>query len=198
MSKLKTIQKRLPYLYIIAGFISFVSAFIITLDKMKLMADPSYIPPCSINPVIGCGAVMQSWQASLFGFPNPLLGIAGFAIVITVGFAMLSGAKFKQWFWRGMEIGTFLATVFIYWLFYQAVFKIGSLCLYCMVVWAMTIPIFWYTLLANVKERRLKIFRKANWGEWALKYSTWILVAMYLVIALAILIHFRGYFFGGF
>lgn len=196
MSKLKIIRKWLPYLYIIAGGISFISAMIISIEKNALLVNPDYIPSCSINPLIGCGSIMKSWQASLFGFPNPWLGIIGFSIVITVGVAMLAGADFKRWFWRGMEIGTTLATVFAYWLFYQAVFKIGSLCLYCMVVWAMMIPIFWYTVLFNTKERHFKLFGKANWREWALKYSTWILIAMYLVIVAGILFGFRSHFFG--
>lgn len=193
MSKLKTIQKNLPYLYVIAGLLSFFSSFIIVLEKNKLLADPSYIPPCSINPVIGCGAVMQSPQAEVFGFPNPLLGVAGFAIVVTIGFAMLAGAQFKRWFWVCTQLGMLFGMGFIYWLFYQAVYVINSLCLYCMVVWAMMIPLFLYTVVYNLHERRLRLGREETLGEWVIRNSTWLLIAMYGVIILGILTHFWDY-----
>jgi uncharacterized membrane protein len=66
---------------------------------------------------------MQSAQSEAFGFPNPIIGVTGFAIVVTTGMALLAGADFRPWFYR-----------------------IGVLCPYCMVVRAVTIPLFWYTI----------------------------------------------------
>lgn len=193
MSKLKRIQKNLPYLYVMAGLLSFASSFIISVEKLKLLADPSYIPPCSINPVIGCGAVMQSPQAAVFGFPNPWLGLIGFAIIVTIGMAMLAGAQFKRWFWIGTQLGMLFGVGFIYWLFYQAVYVINSLCLYCMVVWALMIPLFLYTVIYNLRERHLRLGRKETLSEWVIHHSTWLLLGMYLVIVLGILTHFWDY-----
>jgi len=155
MEKIISQKNRLSWLFILSGLIAFFFSFIITVEKIALVADPSYVPPCSINPLISCGNIMASWQASLFGFPNPLLGIAGFAIVTAIGFALLSGAQFKRRFWQGIQVGLTLATIFIYWLFFEAVFRIGSLCPYCMVVWFVTIPLFLYATFYNLKEGHL-------------------------------------------
>ena len=151
MKKDAVSAKHLPYLYIVAGLVAFYYSFVITVEKIALIADPSYLPSCSVSQTINCGNVMASWQASLFGFPNPLLGIIGFAIVITIGFAMLSGATFRRWFWWGAQLGMTLATIFVYWLFSQAVFSIHSLCPYCIIVWACTIPLFLYTTFYNLE-----------------------------------------------
>lgn len=86
---------------------------------------------------------MTTEQAEVFGFPNPVIGIASFAVVATVGVALLAGAQFARWFWLGMLIGTGAGVVFVHWLAFQSLYRIGALCPYCMVVWAVMIPTFW-------------------------------------------------------
>ena len=98
---------------------------------------------------------MLSEQAALFGFPNPLIGLAAFFAPIVVGFAILAGAKFASWFWQVFLAGHMLAMVFVFWLFSQSVYVIGALCLYCMVAWTATIPLFWSILGFAAKEGHL-------------------------------------------
>ena len=52
-----------------------LASLTLTVEKIELLIDPSYVPSCSINPVLSCGSVMVTHQASVFGFPNPLIGI---------------------------------------------------------------------------------------------------------------------------
>ena len=83
---------------IFGSLMGILCSFLITIEKINLIANPSYIPSCNINPFISCGSVMKTPQASLFGFPNSLLGILGFSIMLTAGMAELAGAKFKNGF----------------------------------------------------------------------------------------------------
>ena len=46
-----------------------------------------------------------------------------------------------RWYWAGLATGTALGVVFIHWLIFQSLYRIGALCPYCMVVWAVTIPL---------------------------------------------------------
>ena len=46
-----------------------------------------------------------------------------------------------RWYWVGLAVGTLLGVVFIHWLIFQSLYRIGALCPYCMVVWAVTIPL---------------------------------------------------------
>ncbi|MFE0147591.1 vitamin K epoxide reductase family protein [Nonomuraea sp. NPDC059007] len=140
----------LPYLLLIGGGIGLVAAFVLAVEKIALLNNPEYVPSCSINPVLSCGSIMSTPQAELFGFPNPLLGVAGFAIVTTTGAALLAGAVPKRWFWAGLQIGVTAGVVFVHWLIYQSLYVIGALCPYCMVVWAVTIPVFLYVTLRNL------------------------------------------------
>lgn len=143
--------RRLGVLLLGAGLVGLVAAIALMVEKIQLLKDPTYIPTCNVSPILSCGSVMATPQAEAFGFPNPILGIAGFAAVAVVGGAVLAGTGFRLWFWVGAQIGVTFAVVFIHWLIYQSVYVIGALCPYCLIVWAVTIPIFWYTTVFNLQ-----------------------------------------------
>lgn len=192
-----TLDRTWPYILTIGGLIGFVAAFVLTLDKIELIKNPKFVPNCNISPLISCSSVMESQQAAVAGFPNSLFGIFGFAVIITIGVALLAGLKpsqTKRWFWQGLQLGTLLGVGLITWLIYQSVFSIGALCPYCMVVWSVTIPIFWYTTLYNLRTgiiptpARLKGlvgFLQRHHGD--------VLLGWYIIIIGLILNHFWYY-----
>lgn len=183
-----------PLLLIIGGIIGLLASFMITIDKIELLKNPTFQSPCNINPVISCGSIMKSSQAEVFGFANPLLGLIGFSVVITIGMALLSGAKFKRWFWLGLEGGAILGLIFVHWLISQSLYIIGALCPYCMIVWTVTIPIFFYTTLYNLHEGYIKLPKALRRvGEILQKYHATILFVWYALIVVAILIRFWYY-----
>ena len=132
------------------GLIGFVAAFVLAVEKYALLADPAYVPTCSLNPVLSCGSVMASSQAEAFGFPNPLLGVAGFPVVATTGAVLLAGGRLAEWFWAALQGGVTAAVVLVHWLMFASLYRIGALCPYCMVVWAITIPLFTAVTLRNL------------------------------------------------
>ncbi|MFP5284027.1 MAG: vitamin K epoxide reductase family protein [Actinomycetes bacterium] len=132
------------------GLVGFAAAFVLAVEKFRLLTDPFYTPSCTLNATLSCGPVMSSPQAEVFGFPNPLLGIAGFAVVAATGAVLLAGGRVAGWYWAGLQAGVTAAVVFVHWLIVQSLFVIGALCPYCMVVWTVTIPLFWYVTLRNL------------------------------------------------
>lgn len=81
-------------LLLFTGAAGLLASWVITLDKFKLLQDPGFTPGCSLNPVVSCGSVMESDQAEAFGFPNPMLGLVAYGIVVCVGMSLLAGAAF--------------------------------------------------------------------------------------------------------
>ena len=150
------LKKILPWVLAIGGAIGFLAAMIITIDKIELLKNPAFVPSCNLNPILSCGSVMVTPQASVFGFANSLIGIGSFAVVVTIGMAMLAGAQFKRWFWLGLQSGTIFGISFVLWLQYQTTFVIQALWIYCMIVWTIMIPIFVYTTLFNLAEGHIK------------------------------------------
>lgn len=126
---------------LIAGIAGLAAALTLTIEKIEILINPDYVPSCSINPVLSCGSVMITPQASAFGFPNPLIGIVSFTIVVVTGVLALAKVRLPRWYWGGLAVGTLLGVGFIHWLIFQSLYRIGALCPYCMVVWAVTIPL---------------------------------------------------------
>ena len=137
-------------LLLITGSVGWVASAILVLERLAAYEDPGHVTSCDVNPWVSCGQVFKTWQASLFGFPNPLIGVVAFAIVITTAMALLSGARLGRWYWIGLQAGVTAGFVFVVWLWSQALFDIYILCIYCMIVWAMMIPLFILLTIRNL------------------------------------------------
>lgn len=142
-------DRSLAWLLLLGGAVGFVAAFVLVVEKIALIRDPDYVPSCSLNPVLSCGSIMETDQAELFGFPNPLIGVAAFAVLMSTGAAVLAGAELARWYWIGLQTGAVLGMTFVVWLISQSLYVIGALCPYCMVVWAVVVPVFLHVTLRN-------------------------------------------------
>ncbi|MFE9748294.1 vitamin K epoxide reductase family protein [Saccharothrix saharensis] len=181
----------LPWVLTAGGALGLVAAFVLTVEKIALLKNPDYIPTCSIDPILSCGSIMRTAQAEVFGFPNPLLGIVGFTAVVTIGVVVVAGGSLPRWFWLGLQGGALLGVVFVHWLIYQSLYVISALCPYCMVVWVVTIPVFWYTTVHNLREGHLPAPRRLV--TLATCYHGVVLTVWYTGIALLVLHAFWSY-----
>lgn len=126
---------------LLAGVLGLIASATLTVEKIEILINPAYVPSCNLNPVVACGSVMTTPQASAFGFPNSLIGIAAFTVVTVTGVLAVTKVPLPRWYWIGMTIGTLFGAVFVHWLIVQSLYRIGALCPYCMVVWAVTISL---------------------------------------------------------
>lgn len=131
---------------IIAGIVGWIASFELLTEYIKTLQDPDYIPNCSVSILVTCGPNMGSWQGSLFGFSNTIIGVSAFTAPVLVGAAVLAGARFRAWFWQIYQLGLLGGFVLVCWLQYQSIFVLGTLCPWCMVAWAAMIPLWWITL----------------------------------------------------
>lgn len=139
-----------------------VSAFVLTVEKFVLLENPQASLSCSFNLVLNCATVMQTWQASVFGFTNSLIGLMGYSVVITVAVAALSGVRFPRPFMLAAEICYTLGLIFAYWLFFQSVYVIQVLCPWCLVVTFSTTLIAATITRYNLRENNLYLSKDAH------------------------------------
>lgn len=132
---------------IIAGVIGWSAAFALTLDKLNSLANPGAAASCDFSVLVQCSTNLEAPQGSLFGFPNPLIGLGAWIAPIVVGAAILAGARFARWFWLLFELGMLLAFVFVIFLIITSIFVLGTLCPWCMVTWLVVIPSFYAVTL---------------------------------------------------
>ncbi len=183
-------ERRFAAVLLAAGIAGWLASGQLVLERLALYADPGYVTSCDLNPFVSCGEVFRTWQAAVFGFPNPLIGLVGFAVVITTGMAVLAGARLRRWYWLGLQAGITLGAAFTVWLWFQALFVISILCIYCMVVWAVMIVLTVFITARNAAQGVLPVpARPARLlTDWA-----WVLAVLgILATAVSVVVRFAG------
>lgn len=177
--------RELGWMLTVGGLLGLWASMMLVLSQLRLLRDPDAALGCDLNPLIGCGSFLQSWQSSVLGPPNALIGTVAFAATMTVGVVLLSGARPARWFWRALLAGSTGAILSVLWFQYQAFTTIRGLCPYCLVVWAVTIPIFVHVLARAVQGGHVPAGERLRR---ALVQDRWVIVAVWyaLVVLLSV------------
>jgi len=104
---------------LVASISGVVASFILTIDKFKILKDAGYTPSCNINATLNCKSVMLSKQAEVFGFPNSIIGIGTFSMMLVIAVLLFFRISLPKLFLQIAAGGTALAVIFCHWLAYQ-------------------------------------------------------------------------------
>jgi uncharacterized membrane protein len=176
---------------LLSACMSLLAAFVLSIDAVRLAADPDTVLSCNINSVLSCGTVATSWQAQLFGFPNAFLGLVAEPVVITIAVAGLGGVRFPRWFMVAAQSVYTLGVIFAYWLLYQSTFHIGALCPWCLLITVSTTLVFASLTHLNIRDGNLPLpsrLREAltsavNADLDAIAVTIWLLVLVLLLLS---------------
>ncbi len=134
-SKIFKFVRTFPFVLILFGIIGASASAIISTEKFHLVENPGVKLNCDLNPVYSCGNIINSDQSSLFGVSNELVGLFMFTVLLTTGVVMLAGAKMQDWYWKLFLLGMGAFALSVGWFFYQSVYVLNFLCIYCSIVW---------------------------------------------------------------
>jgi uncharacterized membrane protein len=176
---------------LIAGVIGLAASMTLTVEKIDLLLKPSYVPTCNINPVVSCGSVMVTPQASVLGFPNPLLGLVGFTVVTVTGVLAVAKVPLPQWYWAGLTVGLLIGAAFVHWLIFQSLYRIGALCPYCMVVWVVTVSLL--VVVASITFRPALQRRESGLASVLYRWRWSIATLWFTAVLLLIMVRFWNY-----
>lgn len=179
---------RYAILSLLTGILAFASSAMLVYEHLQIAKDASHVSVCDMNAILNCGTVMRTPFAEAFGFPNPYIGLVGYAITITIATAMLAGARFSRWYWLCMNVGHVLAFCFILYLWFNTTFVIGALCLFCMIVWIMQTILMAKTTAYNIQTGVIPApehIRHAVAG-----WSWFVVILIFVLLFGIIIIHF--------
>lgn len=180
---------------VIASIIGFLASFSLSAEKYEKLENPDAVLSCDLNPFFSCGSVMEHPESQLFGFPNQLLGIAAFSFPLLLGVLILAGTRLPRWVMVGLNIGLLLGTALVMFLFYASIYAIGVGCPWCIVVWAMTIPMFVAATAHNILAGNFGPELQENSVVRVLAKENVAISALWLlIIAACIVTQFWGYF----
>lgn len=147
---------------LVFGVLALVASFILTVDHFYILKHPDAILACSINALLDCSAVMKTWQASIFGFPNMLIGLMAYPVVITIALLGYLDVKMPKNFLIAAHLGFFGGILFSEWLYYQSVYSIEVMCPWCLVVMFSTIMIFATMTRYNLRNNSFSLKPETN------------------------------------
>ncbi len=186
------IKQRTIYSVITAGgAIGLTASFLETIEYQEILKNAHAQLACNLNSVFSCGNVLNAWQSKVFGFPNSMMCMVFFTLMLSSGLIGLTGGvlapKLRLWL---HAIATFFLG-FALWFMWQSTFQIRALCILCLFCLSGLLAVNWGWLRTNadilpLSQRRrsqLRVFIDAGADTFV-----WVLLA--LVIAFVMLLHF--------
>lgn len=181
------LKNYLAYIVIISGFLGTFTAFTLLTNRIEYYKNPDFIPPCSVNVWLDCGIVMKSKWASLFGFPNTIIGLITYPMAVLTGLFILLNPKNNKYlmlFCTGLSgLGLVVNLV----LLYISSYLIASLCPWCLLAGVATSNIFFALTVYCINQDHLSFspqtqlkLKKLIKGFWTIPA----VVAYYLIIVL--------------
>src|SRR3989344_3862124 len=180
------ISARKIYAVITVGaIVGFLASFLQMLEKITLLKNSDAVLSCNLNSVFSCPNVLNASQSSVFGFPNSLLCIAFFASMFSVGLIGLTGAAINRWVRLAYQAMSLFFLGFGLWYFWQSIFNIGVVCIYCVFCFSGLLLINWGWLRLNYKNyglRKRNLAIVERWIDRGADIFLWCLIALLIVL----------------
>jgi uncharacterized membrane protein len=178
---------------LVSSVASLIASLALSIDAIKLAANPDSPLACNINAVVSCGKVAISWQSNILGFPNSFLGLICEPVVITIAIAGLTGVRFPKPFMRVALWVYNVGLLFAFWLFLQSYFVIKAFCPWCLLVTISTITVFASMFRINALDGNIPLSGKLREGMNQRIIAGWdtvVVVGIYSAIALAVIFEY--------
>ena len=176
---------RLAVFWIIVAVLGGVVSFLLYLEYIGQLRGTDPLISCAISPIVTCGPNLLSPGGNLLGFSNSIIGVVLFCGPLYAAMSSFAApGGLRAWYWRVYFAFVAGAFLFVHFLAYRSVFEYGSLCPWCMVVWLVTIPLFWFTLGWMLREGLLGAGGR-RFGEWLSSWALLVTILDYAVIAVA-------------
>lgn len=159
-------------------------------ERVAMLKNPTATLSCNLNPIVDCGTVLGNKLSALFGFPNAFIGMIVFAMLALSGLFMLLGTKPNKAYRNIVMLLSTILLGFSVWFFTVSLYVIGKVCIFCVVGWIVSIPIFVYSL-ANWRD-----VSKSKLSGFVQKNHLNIIVAVYALMLVMYLLKFSDYYFG--
>ncbi|MEX0881576.1 MAG: vitamin K epoxide reductase family protein [Candidatus Saccharimonadales bacterium] len=175
-------------LYAIMSFgaaMGFIASFWQTLEKLTLLKNSDAILSCNLSSVLNCSNVLNAPQSSVFGFPNSLAAVIFFAFILSVGLLGLTGSVLNSRLRLTYQALSLFFVGFSLWYFWQSIFNIGVVCIFCIFNFSGLLLINGAWLRLNYKDYGLNKKTVAAVERWVNKGTDiffWSLIALLITL----------------
>ena len=180
-------QRTIYALVAAGGLLGMVASFLQTLEKLTLLKNANAELTCNLNSVFSCSNVLNSWQSSVFGFPNSIMCLVLFTIFASVALVGAMGGRLSRGLRLGIQGLSLLTLGFGLWFLSESIYVIGSLCVYCLICFSGLLLVNWGWLRINAPDLPVgktgqNIVRRAI--DKGADLFVWVLLALALTFAI--------------
>ena len=153
---MKTHTKALWWVITGAASIGLTSSLLQTIERIQALEHPANKLACDLSAVFSCTNVFGAWQSHVFGFSNSLICMMFFALTAGVGLAAATGSQLNA---AVRHIFHFFAVFFLgfgAWYLWQSTYRIGFICIFCLVCYSAVILMNWAWFRLQYREWRLR------------------------------------------
>jgi uncharacterized membrane protein len=182
-------QRTLFTIMTAGGILGTIAAFAQTLEKLALLKNKDAVLVCDLNSVFSCSRVLDSWQFSVFGFPNSIMCLALFIIFATIAVVGLSGGKMPRKLRLGVQLLSLFTLGFGLWVLWQSTYVIGALCIYCIFCVVGLFLINWSWLRLNAADLPIDGKQRKTLAGWIASGAdtfAWVLLGLVVMFAMAL------------
>lgn len=190
------IDRIYAYVLSVGGTLGLIAMTWQASERVHMLKYPNLSLSCTLNPVIDCSGVLGNHLAAIMGFPNAFLGMIFFAILATSGLMLLSGGAFMSWYRHFVMAVSLVLILFSVWFFGVSLYILGKICIFCVVGWIVSVPIFWYGLLFYLQSVSGKLQAKTKrFTQFGLRHHVDVVVLVYVVMLILFFARFQYYYF---
>ncbi|MDO4242623.1 MAG: vitamin K epoxide reductase family protein [Actinomyces sp.] len=182
------VPRSYAWLLVVCSLLGIGASWELIRAQITLLREPLAELTCDVNPLVSCGDSLNVWQGNLLGVPNSFVGAMAFAVLLAVGLLLASGWSLPRWMWWGLSAGCLGGVVFVAWFLGQSLLVFDKLCPFCMVIWAVTIPVAATTWGQAAAGGHLGLPPAAARRLFAARW--WLAGAMYLSVVVLVIVGF--------
>lgn len=185
-----------PNLLVGSSLVGLIAAFWQATERINMLKNPDQTLNCNLSPVVDCSGVLGNKLAAVFGPPNAMIGIVVFSMLLAFGLVRLSGGTWSNITQKIVTALSKLIFLFSIWFFWVSLYSIGKICIFCVFIWAVSIPIGIYGVKDYLdSQKKLPKYQKSI-KKFLDNHHFTTLVAIYGTMITLFLLKFQEYYFG--
>jgi uncharacterized membrane protein len=198
MAKTQIKEQKVSYAKIIVfgSLIGLVASFWQAAERITMLKNPGIELSCNLSPVVDCGSVLGDRYAAVLGPPNAFIGMVVFTLLFAFGLQRISGGNWTKLVAKLAVIFSIIIFLFSVWFYLVSVYLIGKICIFCVFIWAVSMPIGIYGLKDYLENQKEKGRFSKSVSLFLQKHHFTLLVLTYATLITLFLLEFREYYFG--
>ncbi len=173
------------------GAIGLIASFLEVVEYQQVLKNAHTTLTCDLNSVFNCSPVLTAWQGKLFGFPNAMLCMIFFTLMLGTALAGLTGGTLVRKFRLSLQGIALFFLGFALWFFWESIYRIGALCILCIFCLFGLLLLNWGWMRINAADlpigakARSVVQRGIKTGA-----DTFVWIVLGMVVAFAMLLRF--------